>query len=79
MENAEDGPAVFPYERSAESRGREIARTISQHHSQHGSPAACGNTLSMQYLKPGWRSSMAEQWFCKPQVGGSIPLASSNT
>ena len=27
----------------------------------------------------GWRSSMAEQWFCKPQVGGSIPLASSST
>ena len=27
----------------------------------------------------GWRSSMAEQWFCKPQVGGSIPLASSTT
>jgi hypothetical protein len=25
----------------------------------------------------GWRSSMAEQRFCKPQVGGSIPLASS--
>ena len=25
-----------------------------------------------------WRSSMAEQRFCKPQVGGSIPLASSN-
>ena len=24
-----------------------------------------------------WRSSMAEQRFCKPQVGGSIPLASS--
>ena len=24
-----------------------------------------------------WRSSTAEQWFCKPQVGGSIPLASS--
>ena len=27
----------------------------------------------------GWRSSMAEQRFCKPQVGGSIPLASSTT
>jgi hypothetical protein len=27
----------------------------------------------------GWRSSMAEQRFCKPQVGGSIPLASSNS
>ena len=25
-----------------------------------------------------WRSSMAEQRFCKPQVGGSIPLASSS-
>src|SRR3989442_199084 len=24
-----------------------------------------------------WRSSTAEQRFCKPQVGGSIPLASS--
>src|SRR5712664_3953593 len=26
-----------------------------------------------------WRSSAAEQRFCKPQVGGSIPLASSTT
>ncbi len=23
-----------------------------------------------------WRSSMVEQWFCKPPVAGSIPIAS---
>src|SRR5262245_39577572 len=35
-------------------------------------------TRKFAKLQAGWRSSMAEQWFCKPQVGGSIPLASSN-
>lgn len=29
------------------------------------------------FLPFGWRSSMVEQWFCKPQVVGSIPTASS--
>ncbi len=29
------------------------------------------------HSETGWRSSMAEQRFCKPLVGGSIPLASS--
>ena len=39
--------------------------------------STCGGAVTMRYFKAGWRSSMAEQWFCKPQVGGSIPLASS--
>ena len=38
-------------------------------------PLARGHMLKCRLGR--WRSSTAEQWFCKPQVGGSIPLASS--
>ena len=54
------------------------AKTRHGHNFGHGFPpllltvnAKCAKN------KAGWRSSMAEQWFCKPPVGGSIPLASS--
>ena len=77
MENAPHGSAVLTHERPPQSGGREIARRIPQQLPQQRGRTSCSGPLSMRYLKAGWRSSMAEQWFCKPPVGGSIPLASS--
>jgi hypothetical protein len=65
---------------AANKLGKYLQENTPEHltaKAREGKTTHCETRESIQEIQASWRSSMAEQRFCKPQVGGSIPLASS--